>query len=183
MVIWKKGISIKVSFQKLQVIFKFLINLTSSVQQTQQPFHNVHLVSSISIVDTIFFTRWLSCNSQLFELLYFVDPVYPFSSDLWHRQSIFFIHTAAVNWIFSLFFFKQREFFSSFWNTWLGPSLSHFEPQFDQQFISTWHWIAAMWLDNSRFVWTSIWSGVPNKVDDECRINVSTVTCHYCWCE
>lgn len=98
-------------------------------------------------------------------------------------RAFFLIHTAAVNWIFSLFFFKQRELFSSFWNTWLGPSLSHFEPQFDQQFISTWHWIAAMWLDNSRFVWTSIWSGVPNKVDDECRINVSTVTCHYCWCE
>lgn len=90
-----------------------------------------------------------------------------------------FIHTAAVNWIFSLFFFKQFivqlfnvQLFSSFWNTWWGPFLCHFEPQFDlQQFISTWLWIAAMWLDNSLFVWTSIWSGVPNKVD----MNASSV--------
>ncbi|MEQ2300626.1 hypothetical protein AMECASPLE_027644 [Ameca splendens] len=47
----------------------------------------------------------LGCNEWLFELLlpfYQLEPVWPFSSDLWHQQGICAQRTAA-HWIVSLF--------------------------------------------------------------------------------
>ncbi len=46
----------------------------------------------------------LDYNEWLFELLlpfYYLEPVCPFSSDLWHQQGIF-VHTTPAHWIFSL---------------------------------------------------------------------------------